>query len=130
VVHNALVTVITGARTSFPFSITCPGVGRVLPQLGFWYKRDFQLRVSHRVAEGLLVQKSHLNQKEAWYLGFGAKPVETNAASTPRSDTNPRRLPASLPLCFTAPESREAVREARSSGLEEPYEVVSLTKDG
>jgi hypothetical protein len=63
-----------------PFWFTHPGLNQKEVQRRCFGARPFQLRISRRVAEGLLVQKSHLNQKEAWYLGFGAKPVETNAA--------------------------------------------------
>jgi PAS domain S-box-containing protein len=58
------------------------------------------------------------------------KIVETNAAFCAMFGYDSSEVVGMTPLEFTAPASREAVLKARSSGLEEPYEVVSLKKDG
>jgi PAS domain S-box-containing protein len=60
----------------------------------------------------------------------GGKIVETNAAFAAMFGYEPAEVIGMTPLDVTAPESHEAVRKARSSRLEEPYEAVSLRKDG
>ncbi|MGB3634042.1 MAG: PAS domain S-box protein, partial [Rubrobacteraceae bacterium] len=56
--------------------------------------------------------------------------VETNAAFAEMFGYELSEVIGMSPLDVTAPESYETVRNARSSGFEEPYEVVSMRKDG
>ncbi|HZY56299.1 MAG TPA: PAS domain S-box protein, partial [Rubrobacteraceae bacterium] len=58
------------------------------------------------------------------------KIIETNAAFATMFGYEPSEVIGMTPLDVTAPESREVVRNSRSSGFEEPYEAVSLRKDG
>jgi PAS domain S-box-containing protein len=58
------------------------------------------------------------------------KIVETNAAFAAMFGYESSEVIGMTPADFTASESREAVRNARSSELEEPYEAVCLRKDG
>ncbi|HEX2098903.1 MAG TPA: PAS domain S-box protein, partial [Rubrobacteraceae bacterium] len=58
------------------------------------------------------------------------KIIETNAAFATMFGYGPSEVIGMTPLDVTAPESREVVRNSRSSGFEEPYEAVSLRKDG
>ena len=58
------------------------------------------------------------------------KIVETNAAFTEMFGYRPSEVVGMSPLAVTAPESYKTVRNARLSGFEEPYEVVSMRKDG
>ncbi|MGF1470354.1 MAG: PAS domain S-box protein [Rubrobacteraceae bacterium] len=58
------------------------------------------------------------------------KIIETNAAFAEMFGYEPPELIGMSPLDVTAPKSHETVLEARSSGFEEPYEAVSMKKDG
>jgi PAS domain S-box-containing protein len=58
------------------------------------------------------------------------KIVETNATFAAMFGYEPWEVIGMTPLDVTAPESHEAVRNARTSRFEEPYEVVNLRKDG
>ena len=63
-------------------------------------------------------------------ITLDGKIVETNTTFATMFGYEPSEVIGMSPSDFTAPESRETVRNARSSGLEEPYEVVSLMKNG
>jgi PAS domain S-box-containing protein len=58
------------------------------------------------------------------------KIVETNASFAAMFGYEPSEVIGMTPADVTAPESREAVRNARSSRHDQPYEAVCLRKDG
>lgn len=88
-------------------------------------KNEEELRGSEERFKGLA---------EATFEGVAiardGKIVETNAAFAAMFGYEPSEVVGMTPSDFTAPGSRETVLEAISSRLEEPYEIVSLRKDG